>query len=1379
MVKETENDKKQNRSWLARRWKFILLLLIAFVFLLLLLIPHFYSNRIFQPIIKDTFHNLTHDKYYLDFKDVSWSILKNSFSVHDIRIIPFEEDSIVLTKKNTIKVLELESIEINGIKYSSLFNGEVRLKYLGLDGLNILMNNELTEDTLKAAVKPKTVISDFLTSILISKFEIENADVSILNGNDSLICIKNIDFTLGDLYIDSLDFLVDSRIPHFETVSMNLKKSLFNEGNSDFFLSDFMFSAGQQFNRSNIEFAQLKIINNKNKNITLLNRAKIEIELMNFYHGLKHRDFHFPSVNIHLNSLENKTVKQKELDVNNLIQRLQEGIVKLKTELILDSLVINIDTMVNHSPKQNIELVDFMFKLSGSQIKNGEYIYTNYFISSGNIEYKSAKTKDVLSLQSISYDESNRSMFINDIDFRNNISSTTFSLKNADIKQINLLSSLRDKKIVIDYLFLNQPQLLVLEQHTPPLKKSPTKIAWDIDIKQIELDEFDVELRTHGFKMDNCVALFDSLKILSNRNIDWKQLVKNFSFTFDQIKYNPPTKKLDVLMENSKFQSSNGRLNMARFQIDLKQEIGNNTQILAEEVLLSGIDWKTLSEKRAPIMMDTIMLNYLSFNAFLEESSDADKTPLDSLFYFECGYIKMPYVQIDIDMLKEKQLSHLNLHQLSVEAKDFSLNMSSEEILAYDKLRFSSLKTLFQHSSDSAVLHINNWTLDMGNQVFAAEGINVSLLTSDSVKQLKGRIDFSLPSIYISGIDPIDYKLNNAIVLDSLMLNQPELLFNSRKGNKIKQSKDPKKSLETFKQIASKFSRISFNHFIISGLKLTLKNHTVNRYDELGIGRADIGIHGFYIDQEKLNSMEKFLFSNEFSLSLNDYKQSINNGQHIVSFKEVKASKVDNQLSFKEFKLLSLMESSGTPMNIFIQDIQFKDFALNTQLYKPDLSIGSILFNSSTLQIRSSKKKDEKNIDIEEMNLFPMISPYFSSVAIDELKLHNLDLKLPDVQIANQNNIELSGINLQVNNFRLDSNNRLFTEEKFLYSDLVLLHLPSFKMRTTDQFYDIGFSKLSFNSQQKTLNIDSLEVIPIYDKKLFSAYIKYQKARLELIIPRIDVESFDLHEIIFGEKYNVQKIILANPSIAFYKDKTVTVDTSVYKLMPAQMLQELPFYLNIDTVDIINGKLQYEELSSNMPQPGFIYFDKLAGRVTGITNDANIRHSGGVLTLTAYAHVMSNSLVTLNSTFPLNSLDQDFTIKASMGPILASDFNPIIEPLTMIIAKDGNIKQMQMNVKGNNDYGVGEMILKYKDLKIDVLKKENLEGRQLVSFLANTMFVKTNNKSIFGPRKGSIYFERITYRGVFNYITRFAIIGAKTSIGIDERKTRREIKSIK
>jgi len=389
-----------------------------------------------------------------------------------------------------------------------------------------------------------------------------------------------------------------------------------------------------------------------------------------------------------------------------------------------------------------------------------------------------------------------------------------------------------------------------------------------------------------------------------------------------------------------------------------------------------------------------------------------------------------------------------------------------------------------------------------------------------------------------------------------------------------------------------------------------------------------------------------------------------------------------------------------------------------------------------------------------------------------------MDLSLYNVQIAHKKIQKLTGIEIQANRVRLDSNNRLFNETKFFYSDRLLINLPVFEMKSKDQLYRLGFSNISFNSQLKTLLIDSLQINPIYEKKIFSAYLKYQKDWLEILVPQMKFENFDLREIILDKKYNINKITLNKPDIAFYKDKTIAVDTTDIKYMPAQMIAELPFYLNIDTVEIVKGKLQYEELSSSMPQPGFVNLNELNSRITGITNDSLIRHSIGYLNMTMNAQLMSKSMLTLNSSFSLTSPNQEFNVIASMGPIMAVEFNPLIQPLTLINAKDGYFKQMQMNVHGDEKYGTGNMILRYSDLKIEVLKKKNLKESQLISFLANTIFLKSKNKSIFGPRKGPIYFERVKYRGVINYITHFAIIGAKTSVGIDTRKTKKKIKSL-
>lgn len=558
---------------------------------------------------------------------------------------------------------------------------------------------------------------------------------------------------------------------------------------------------------------------------------------------------------------------------------------------------------------------------------------------------------------------------------------------------------------------------------------------------------------------------------------------------------------------------------------------------------------------------------------------------------------------------------------------------------------------------------------------------------------------------------------------------------------------------------------------------MQFSNQYLQHIDDVKIKQLDLNISRFYLDYTSLQNLDRFLFSDEVLFRLKGYSHIFNKGEYILNLSNVELSNIDNRLLFTNLEFLSLNKSGNLPVNIKFSSLELNEFSLLLNADKPELLIGNIYFQSPQIWQKSEWKKPKSKNQIHNLNLYPLIQEQLSGITVKHLEMNEMDLFLQGNSNARLSNMQFKGIQIQADQIKIDSNNHIFNQEKFFYSDDIRIQIPAFSYLTKDRFYSIGFKKLFFSSRSKSLLIDSVQLIPQYDKSSFSANISSQKDRIEFMIPSLSVEDMDYRDMIFRKRYSARKIKLFEPDIAIFKDKTIVFDTNVYKPMPAQMLLDLPFYLKVDTLEIENGRLQYEEKKAYMAKYGIIYFKQLNASLTGVTNDKDYREFGGALKLNAYAQLMNKSLVTLNAAYPLNSKEQEFVVMASLGEIQAEEFNPILEPLTLAMAKSGNFLNMQMMAHGNKEVATGEMLLKYKDLKIEVLRKKNLQESVFISFLANSM-IKKNNNSYFRLRKGPIYFERNKHRGFFHYLTHLAIMGAKTSVGVEVKKTKKKIKNL-
>lgn len=535
----------------------------------------------------------------------------------------------------------------------------------------------------------------------------------------------------------------------------------------------------------------------------------------------------------------------------------------------------------------------------------------------------------------------------------------------------------------------------------------------------------------------------------------------------------------------------------------------------------------------------------------------------------------------------------------------------------------------------------------------------------------------------------------------------------------------------------------------------------------------------FYVDYASFQQIDRFLFYDNLELEMNGYFQSINNGERLINLQKANISSLDNRLYFQNFRLLSLGDSIPLPLNVNIQDILLKDLSLQIGHQNPHLYLGSMFMGQAVVELKDSKLKNAENkgFNLEKINLYPYFQDQLSSIKIDQIELNECTIQLAVKTKGFQQDIDLQNINFKIEGVLIDSNNMAFTENKFLYSDDVRLRIPHFSIMTPNRFYNLSFQELNLSSRNKIIRFDSLALKSRYDRKIFAAQLKYQKDQVDLMIPFLLIENIDYRDAIFRERYKAGAITINKAQLNIFKDKTIPPDTSLYKTMPAQMLSDLGFYLNVDTLLVNDGYVKYEEFNQLMNQSGVVFFDHIKGKVTGISNDVDFRSFGGALKMDVSGRLMAEASFSLRALFPLNTPQQEFLMIASMESLKASTLNPLIQPLTLLSAKDGYLEQMQMSVSGNDDFAYGDMLLKYEDLKVEVLNK-NLKESQLASFLANSILIKKNNISLF-PRRGAIYYERVKYRSPFHYLSHFVITGAKTSIGIDQRKTARKIKNVK
>jgi len=447
------------------------------------------------------------------------------------------------------------------------------------------------------------------------------------------------------------------------------------------------------------------------------------------------------------------------------------------------------------------------------------------------------------------------------------------------------------------------------------------------------------------------------------------------------------------------------------------------------------------------------------------------------------------------------------------------------------------------------------------------------------------------------------------------------------------------------------------------------------------------------------------------------------------------SSKVKHRGTVNEFSVdgISILALSG---HLHINAITIDKPHFNTQI-----SINK-LFN---------KKNEAKRLD--QFNFYSLIESNLNSLEIDEIKVQSAEAKWfsPDFKEIWR---QVEGGFLKVESLRIDSavtakNNGLFGLENFdLQFEKGLIFLP-------DSLHKMRLGKTKINFETESINIDSVRVKPIIKDKALAKAFELEKTSLDLLIPHVDFNGIQLQQLFEEQILDIQHISLNELRLEAFKDKEA-IEPTAFKPLPQDFLKNLSRNINIDTIDIINASVVYEQRDKGSDEVGKVNFEEINGKITNVTNDSVRLLKNGHAIFEFSTKLFDAGHLSAKVNFDLQSANMDHSISGHLQAISLTEANQIITPLQGYHIKSGEVDDLYFNFHLNKQKASGDLRFLYKDLKIQKLDDRSLESEnlknKLISFVANAFVVRKANPNWRGQEKaGKIDFERVEHKSIFHY----------------------------
>ncbi len=253
---------------------------------------------------------------------------------------------------------------------------------------------------------------------------------------------------------------------------------------------------------------------------------------------------------------------------------------------------------------------------------------------------------------------------------------------------------------------------------------------------------------------------------------------------------------------------------------------------------------------------------------------------------------------------------------------------------------------------------------------------------------------------------------------------------------------------------------------------------------------------------------------------------------------------------------------------------------------------------------------------------------------------------------------------------------------------------------------------------------DALEFHPSITDEQFFEESRFRNTRYRFVIPEIAVSGLVYSGLFHGNNFRARSINVRDAFIDILVNMDKPWDTSAPSpLMPNEALSSMKDTIRVDSLQIVNGRLNYNERYVVGAAAATVTFDKVQALAVGIVNHTGRRDT---IVIHAQGRFMDAATMELLMSIPLGSPQLSFSYSGSVGEMQVSSLNGFLETAERHRIKSGILHGATFDVNVNSGRATGYLRAEYSDLSIAVLDKYTGSERGIadrVSSLIGKIFV--------------------------------------------------------
>ncbi len=702
-------------------------------------------------------------------------------------------------------------------------------------------------------------------------------------------------------------------------------------------------------------------------------------------------------------------------------------------------------------------------------------------------------------------------------------------------------------------------------------------------------------------------------------------------------------------------------------------------------------------------------------------------------------------------------------NEFAATLENFRLNkneLQKKRLLFSDNFNVSLKDQVFMLSDSVHILEAADINLSTKkSQVTINNAFLYPDINSSNYNRLPTTFQVSFPSLQLSKIDFLKAYFSKELFLDKLELKNPKFRIFTRSG--VVKSLDLKKFQFP---LPSLINSLQIN-------ELNINNGQVITYEI--DGKKQTAQSNFNIDLTLPLVTLKNSENNFAKISTNNFIAKITNFStplgktHELKLKELDYNRQQKSIQVNQLNVIPFVQKNqGNTFSIAAPHLSFTGFEINAAIENNHFIFDNILISNPEISIEITDSiKGDKLEFTRNLNLYPFIEPYVDKVAINRLRLNNVDLNFnwfTKEVVDRRFNIDFREINIEENQL----------SENLLHAKEFEISTANFSTTSKNRLYEFTADSLIYNSEKHNVILTDIEVNPLLPVEQFNKrsifQTDYVKAKTNFIeLSGVD-ESLWLREKII----DANKLVIGKTSLNVFRNKRYPFNENQRPSWPQDLLKNIKQPFVFDSVILQPSEIIYSELSDITEQHGSIGFYDLqlhGGQLSNIENKIEQRPHFKAL---AKTKVMNISELSVQFDFDLSSETYTHSVSGNLQPLQMKLLNIIVEKTSPLSIESGHIDEFKFDLDLNNNYSTGEIYFAYQDLKINIMNLESDEVKKskLATFWANNMIFNKKNPKGDELFPETISYERDIQRSIISYWWKSILTGSKQSLGIKPEK---------